>query len=213
MIIAKVLRYAKARARAARREAAEWGRALLRSVPGEIGCALRRRLYGFRAGEASRVLSDVVIYYPENLTIGRRAGISCHCQFNAGGGIEIGDDVLIGPGALIWSQNHRYSDHGVPINSQGYDRSAVRIEDDVWIGAGSIILPGVCLGRGTVVAAGSVVTESTVPYTIVAGAPARVLKRRGPDDWNDPDDPGVPGPEADRPAAWRPLGAGSRVEV
>src|SRR5262249_49854320 len=101
-----------------------------------------------------------------------------HCQVNARGGIEVGDGVLIGPGAVIWSQNHVTDSPHKAIKDQGYEFSRVLIEDDVWIGAGAIVLPGVRLARGTVVAAGAVVAKSTEHYTVVAGVPARVVKRR-----------------------------------
>jgi acetyltransferase-like isoleucine patch superfamily enzyme len=117
----------------------------------------------------------VFIHYPDRLVIGNDVGISDGCQLNAGGQIEIGDGVLIGPCALIWSQNHGYEERDLPIREQGYKWNKVTIEDDVWIGAGAIILPGVCLSRGTVVAAGAVVTRSTECYSIVAGVPAKPL--------------------------------------
>jgi acetyltransferase-like isoleucine patch superfamily enzyme len=107
------------------------------------------------------------------LVIGSDVGISDGCQLNAAGGIEIGNGVLIGPYVLIWSQNHGFEQKDLPIREQGYRCSKVTIEDDVWIGAGAIILPGVRLSRGTVVAAGAVVTRSTDCYSIVAGVPAK----------------------------------------
>jgi acetyltransferase-like isoleucine patch superfamily enzyme len=112
------------------------------------------------------------------LVIGSDVGIADGCQLNAGGEIEIGNGVLIGPCVLIWSQNHAYEDRDLPIREQGYKWSKVTIEDDVWIGAGAIILTGVRLSRGTVVAAGAVVTRSTDCYSIVAGVPARLLGMR-----------------------------------
>ncbi len=160
------------------RELVEWYRALLSCIPGETGCTLRNRLYGFHGGPHVRVLPHVLIYHPSKLVIGARTGIAAHCQINAGGEIDIGSDVLIGPNVMIWSQNHVYESRGIPINCQGYRRAKVVIEDDVWIGAGAIILPGVCLARGTVVAAGAVVTKSTLPYTIVGGVPARPIGSR-----------------------------------
>ncbi len=167
--------------RANRAEALEWFRAALQAIPGEFGCRVRSRFYGFRCGAGTRVLSGVVIYYPESLLIGRNVGIASGCQFNAGGGIEIGDDVLIGPGTMVWSQNHTFGSSETKIKDQGYERAGVAIEDDVWVGAGSIVLPGVRLANGTVVAAGSVVTKSTrTPIRVVAGTPARPLMRRSP---------------------------------
>jgi len=104
--------------------------------------------------------------------------------------IEFGNGVLVGPGVIIWSQNHGYEQRELPISAQGYKRSKVTIEDDVWIGAGAIILPGVRLSRGTVVAAGAVVTRTTDPYSIVAGIPARPLGSRGACKETSQDSPG-----------------------
>lgn len=163
-----------------RREIRDWWRALLRAIPGETGCAVRRRLYGFQAaGPGTRVLSGVIVFSPERMRIGADVGISSGCQFNANGGIVLGDHVRIGPGTIVWSQNHEFQNPDVPIALQGYERAAVTVEDDVWIAAGCIILPGVTLARGTVVAAGAVVTKSTEPYAIVAGVPARQVGHRG----------------------------------
>jgi acetyltransferase-like isoleucine patch superfamily enzyme len=122
--------------------------------------------------------THVIIHYPHNLTICTNVGIAPFCQLNAAGGIVIGNNVLLGPGVVVWSQNHLYQDASIPVRDQGYQQLGVEIEDDVWVGAGAIILPGVKLREGTVVAAGAVVTKSTEPYTVVAGVPARVMKRR-----------------------------------
>lgn len=160
------------------REIVEWVRAFLRTIPGETGCVVRRKLYGFRSGPGTRVLSNVVIYHPDKLSMGRGVAITVGCQLNAGGGITIGDNTMIGPGSMIWSQNHRYQDPEVPVAEQGYERAPVVIQENVWVGAGCIILPGVHLARGTVVAAGSIVTKSTEPYSVVAGNVARQVGKR-----------------------------------
>jgi acetyltransferase-like isoleucine patch superfamily enzyme len=159
-------------------EAVEWYRAFLRAIPGEAGCALRNSLYGFHSSSCVRVLTHVIIYYPGRLRVGKNTGIAAYCQFHAGAGIDIGCDVLIGPGVMVWSQSHVCDNGTVLIRNQGWKRERVSIEDDVWIGAGAIILPGVRLARGTVVAAGAVVTESTEPYSVVAGVPAQQIKLR-----------------------------------
>jgi len=120
----------------------------------------------------------VTIYFPERLVLGANVGIGSYTQLNAAGGIEIGNDTLIGPGCAIWSVNHRFQDTDVPIRLQGYDPKRVVIGQDCWIAARAIILPGVQLGAGSVVAAGAVVTESCDPWTILAGVPAKRVGMR-----------------------------------
>ena len=156
----------------------EWYRAFLQAIPGEIGCALRNGLYGFRSDRTARVLSHVTVHCPQRLSIGPNTGIAAYCQLHAGGGLDIGSNVLIGPGVLIWSQSHRWESACELIRGQGWKRERVTIEDDVWIGGGALILPGVCLRKGTVVAAGAVVTRSTEPNTLVGGVPANRIGNR-----------------------------------
>ena len=158
--------------RACKFESLDWYRALLAAVPGELGCNIRNGLYGYHAQPGCRVLRGVVIYFPEKLTLGRNVGISSYSQLNAAGGIEIGDDTLIGPGCTIWSVNHRFQDVDVPIRLQGYDARQITIGADCWIAAHAIILPGVRIGAGSVVAAGAVVNRSCEPGSVLAGVPA-----------------------------------------
>lgn len=173
-----------------RREIREWFRALLRALPGRIGEATRNSWYGYRVGAKTRILSNVIIYYPEKLQLGSHSAITAYCQLNACGGIEIGDNVLIGPGSFIWSQNHNFADATRNIREQGFERAPVIIEDDVWIAARCVVLPGVRLAKGTVVAAGAVVTQSTRPYSVVAGVPAKEIKQRDfPDEQQPPPSP------------------------
>jgi maltose O-acetyltransferase len=96
-----------------------------------------------------------------------------------GGPLTLGDDVMMAPDVVILTQNHRFDDPTVPMLDQGYGPAReVVIEDDVWIGTNAIILPGVRLGKGSIVAAGAVVTKDVPPYAIVGGNPARLLKSR-----------------------------------
>ncbi|MNR23677.1 putative acetyltransferase [compost metagenome] len=85
---------------------------------------------------------------------------------------------MIGPNVTIYSQNHLYKDISIDIQKQGYERKPVIIGTDVWIACNAILLPGVTIGNGCVIAAGSIVTHSTPPYTIVAGVPAKVIGHR-----------------------------------
>jgi acetyltransferase-like isoleucine patch superfamily enzyme len=113
-----------------------------------------------------------------HVIIGNRVGIGSRCIFLCD--IEIGDDVLIGSNcAFLNVDDHRYDIVGKTIwNSGRGDKYKIVIEDDIWIGHGAIILTPTRIGRGAVVAAGSLVTRNVPPYAIVGGVPARVLRMR-----------------------------------
>ncbi|MBN2571055.1 MAG: hypothetical protein JXA68_02910 [Ignavibacteriales bacterium] len=79
---------------------------------------------------------------------------------------------------MMIPQNHNYSDPNVSIAEQGITAEGIKIEDDVWIGAGVKILDGIKIGKGSVIGAGSVVTHDVSPYSIAVGSPAKVIKKR-----------------------------------
>jgi len=93
------------------------------------------------------------------------------------GGIDIGSHVLISPGVLITSHQHRFVTGDESIGSQPSEFDSVVIEDNVWIGGNSTILPGVTIGSGSVVGAGAVVTKSVPRRTLAIGVPARVVRK------------------------------------
>lgn len=112
------------------------------------------------------------------LQIGNNSAIGAYSFLGAQGGIVIGNNVIMGPRVSFHAENHRFDDLTVPIRLQGETRQGIRVKDNCWIGAGSIILDGVCIEEGCVIAAGSVVTKSIPAYSIVAGVPARIIKSR-----------------------------------
>jgi acetyltransferase-like isoleucine patch superfamily enzyme len=112
------------------------------------------------------------------ISIGNHVGISQNCFIQARGQVEIGNNVIMGPGVKIFSENHIYADLDIPIKNQGEMRLDVLIEEDVWIGANAIILGGVNIGKGSVVAAGAVVNKNVLPYSVVGGIPAKCIKMR-----------------------------------
>lgn len=119
-------------------------------------------------------------YKDSHLSVGFRTYIGEGNNIRAGGGkITIGKNCLISQHVTIVASNHNTKLER-PINEQGWSKNNnfVTINDDVWIGAGSIILPGVTIGNGAVIAAGSVVTKNIPEYAIVAGNPAKVIKYR-----------------------------------
>lgn len=112
------------------------------------------------------------------LRIGDRTDINRNASIDARSEVNIGRDVLIGPYAQLIAYQHVFSSPDRPINTQGLLPGPITIGDDVWIGAGAIILSGVSIGAGSVVGAGAVVTRSCAPYSILAGIPAKVIGTR-----------------------------------
>lgn len=115
--------------------------------------------------------------FTPDLKIGNNSGIGIHCELN--GPVVIGNDVLMGPEVIVYTQNHKFKDLDLPIRKQGYSEvQPVEIGDDVWLGRRCMVMPGVRIGRGCVVAAGAVVTKDVPPYCVVGGIPARIIKKR-----------------------------------
>lgn len=116
--------------------------------------------------------------YPHRIVIGDRVAFNRGCQLYASmraaeGTITIGNDVVFSPGVCIYAASHDYN-HPDFVDTA----KPVVIGDGAWIAANTIILPGVTVGRGAVVGAGSVVSRSVPDYAVVAGNPARVIKQR-----------------------------------
>ena len=93
------------------------------------------------------------------------------------GPVEIGNNVNLAQGITVTALNHNFSDSNKRIDEQGVSTKTVTIEDDVWIGANAVVLPGVKIGNHCVVAAGAVVTKDVPPHSLVAGVPAKVIKQ------------------------------------
>ena len=93
------------------------------------------------------------------------------------GPVKIGNHVNLAQGITVTALNHNFADADKRIDEQGVSTNPVTIEDDVWIGANAVILPGVTIGNHCVVAAGAVVTKDVPPHSLVAGVPAKVIKQ------------------------------------
>lgn len=117
--------------------------------------------------------------FGSHFNIGARTQFNRNALVDGRGSITIGEDVLVGPYAQLISYQHRFAAVDLPINQQGLDAREIVIENDVWIGAGAIILAGITVGHGSIVGAGAVVTRSCPPYSILGGVPAKVIGRRG----------------------------------
>ncbi len=115
----------------------------------------------------------------EGLEIGDNVGISPNAFFAVRGKVIIGENTIFGPGVSIHSENHIFNDLYKPIRIQGASRKGIIIGKDCWIGSKVIILDGVKIGDGSIVAAGAVVNSDVPNNAIVGGVPARILKYRG----------------------------------
>lgn len=140
----------------------------------------------FKSIGANSVICPGSIFTYSTINIGNSTYIGPRCIFqSAHGEIEIGNHVMFGPGVHIHGGNHITDRIGVYMNvvkkEFGSDGKVI-IEDDVWVGANAIILKGVTVGEGAVVAAGSIVTKDVIPYSIVAGMPAKIVKMRFSED-------------------------------
>jgi len=114
---------------------------------------------------------------PLSLEIGNNSVIGVNCFL--AGKVSIGENVMIGPNVSIPGSSHNFSKTDIPMIHQSDIVKGTCIEDDVWIGANSVILDGVTIGKGSIVAAGSVVTKNVLEYSIVAGVPAKLIRKRG----------------------------------
>lgn len=154
-------------------------------------------LYQHR-GRGSKIYGSVRMDTPpyRRFSLGRRSVVeSFSCINNAVGDVIIGDytrigihNTIIGPvtigshvnlaqGITVTALNHNFEDTDKRIDEQGISTKAVTIEDDVWVGANAVILPGVTIGRHSVVAAGAVVTKDVPENTVVGDVPAKIIKQ------------------------------------
>jgi maltose O-acetyltransferase len=113
----------------------------------------------------------------ENVFIGKNCSVTTSRSGRSK--IIIGNDVMIAERVQIIGGNHSIERTDIPMNVQGEGKQgAIVIEDDVWIGSSVIVLTGVTIGKGSVVGAGTVVTKNVEPYSVVAGNPAKLIKKR-----------------------------------
>lgn len=124
------------------------------------------------------------IRYGARLDTGYEGSITIGCgsmiagELLGSGGISVGDGVLMAKGARVVSGNHVFDDPDAPIHAQGIDASPVTVGDDVWLAAGSLVLPGITIGDGAVVGGNAVVTKDVPAGAVVVGVPARIVRWR-----------------------------------
>lgn len=131
-------------------------------------------------GRSTQISSFVKIKATDGrLVVGKQVSIATGCFIAAdSGGVIIGDHTLIGPNVTIVGVNYRFSSIDVPIAHQGSTSKGIRIGDDVWIGAGTVILDGAHIGDHCIIKTNSVVSGTLEPYTVSQGQPARAVSTR-----------------------------------
>jgi len=141
----------------------------------KIRAFLCRRIFK-KAGKNINIEHGVFFASGRDIEIGDNSGIGLNARIT--GPLKIGNDVMMGPDVMIFTQNHETSRLDIPMRLQTAPKKPVVIEDDVWIAARVIILPGVTVHRGAIIGAGAVVTKDVPEYAVVGGNPARVIKYR-----------------------------------
>jgi acetyltransferase-like isoleucine patch superfamily enzyme len=147
-------------------------------------CRLHASKAGIELGDCTRVMRGAYLCsYVSNACPGEgiRTGARCWVGVNAvlasgQGGLFLGNDVLIGPQAVLVTGDHDFSRIDLPATQRDYTGKPITIGDNVWIGAGAVVLGGVCVGANAVVAAGAVVTHDVAAGSVVGGVPAKVIK-------------------------------------
>ncbi|MCK4788980.1 MAG: glycosyltransferase [Desulfobacteraceae bacterium] len=135
-----------------------------------------RRIFKY-AGKKINVEKGAYFGDGSEIEIGDYSGIGVNCQTY--GPIKIGNDVMMGPEVVILTENHRFDQLDIPMRKQGRSfLEPVTICDDVWVGTRVIILPGVTVNHGAVIGAGAIVTKDVPEYAIVAGNPAKIMRKR-----------------------------------
>lgn len=153
---------------------------LFKYLPSPIGDILRYlivKIFIKHIGKV-RIYEAVTFWYPERIKIGERVTLNEWVYLNGYGGLTIGDGVRIGERTSIITSDHSFNRKDIPIYQQEIIGSPVIIEKNVWIGCHVVILKGVRIGEGAIIAAGAVVTKDVAPFTIVAGVPAVKIKDR-----------------------------------
>lgn len=156
------------------------------------GCYLDQSVYlhacpqGIEIGARTLVMHGSVLHVynfrdipHSGIWIGEDSLIGEYNVIRGQGGVRLGNRVYTSPMVQILAVNHIFEDPDTPFVEQGITAQGINVEDDVWIGSGAILTDGINVGKGSVIAAGSVVTSDVPEHTVVGGIPARVIRKVG----------------------------------
>ena len=185
------------------KEIFDWFSSLTSFLPGRIGIKIRliiisiihRKLINISIEKGGEIIGIRNFIFKKNVSIGQNSFLNAdnssieignnfnsnrnlHLNAASGGKIVIGDNVLVGPNVVFRTSNHIIEDVNIPICSQGNLKGDIIVGNDVWIGSNCVILMGVKIGDGSVIAAGAVVNKDVTPLDIVGGVPAKKIKSR-----------------------------------
>jgi acetyltransferase-like isoleucine patch superfamily enzyme len=159
-------------------ENVELGRGVIIDAYARIYCHKSGRV---KIGDGSYIGDSAIVHTGKkngSVTIGSNCTVQAFSMVHGHGSCEIGNDVRIAAHTVIIPANHRFEDTTRPIREQGLTKLGIKIENDVWIGSGCIILDGVTIGSGSVIGAGSVVNKSLPSGSVAVGSPARPVANR-----------------------------------
>lgn len=131
------------------------------------------RLTGKKMDDTFRLFPPFYTDFGKNITIGKDVFINSGCHFQDQGGIVIGDGCMIGHNVVLATINHDLS----PSQNRKNHYASIVIGDHAWIGSNATVLPGVTIGRWSVVGAGAVVVRDVASFTVVGGVPAKVIRK------------------------------------
>jgi len=129
-------------------------------------------------GHGSKLSTNISLLHPQNISFGENVGVARDVVLDGRGGLEIGDNTLIGFESVIITSSHNHARCDIPISEQGMISRPIKIGNNCWIGARVILLPGVTIGNGSIIGASAVVTKDIPDYSIAAGIPCKVIRKR-----------------------------------
>lgn len=140
-----------------------------------IACC--KRIFKYCSPKVSNINRKAFFGKGDEVEIGDYSSIGANCTLHPK--VKIGKYVMMGPEVYMVGNNHITADPDVPMCNQGKtENQPIVIEDDVWLGARVMIMPGKTIGHGSILASGAIITKDVEPYSVMGGNPAKLIKKR-----------------------------------